>query len=69
VTLSGGQKQRTSLARAAHSDADIILLHDPLSALDSEVGKAVFFDCISGLQAGKTRLLVTRCTSCRTAAA
>ena len=38
-TLSGGQKARVSLARCVYSDADIILLDDPLSAVDSKVAK------------------------------
>mmetsp|Transcript_129522 Transcript_129522/g.415221 ORF Transcript_129522/g.415221 Transcript_129522/m.415221 type:complete len:1382 (-) Transcript_129522:118-4263(-) len=39
VNLSGGQKQRVSLARAIYAGADILLLDDPLSAVDSEVAK------------------------------
>ncbi|CAE8713287.1 unnamed protein product [Polarella glacialis] len=39
VTLSGGQKQRVSLARAVYAGADLLLLDDPLSAVDAEVAK------------------------------
>ena len=41
-SLAGGQRQRVSLARTLYSDADVFLLDDPLSALDSKVGKKVF---------------------------
>ncbi|XP_046561778.1 multidrug resistance-associated protein 1-like [Haliotis rubra] len=61
INLSGGQKQRVSLARAVYNDADIYLLDDPLSAVDSHVGKHIFDKVISseGLLASKTRVLVT----------
>ena len=61
INLSGGQKQRVSLARAAYSDSDIYLLDDPLSAVDSHVGKHIFDHVIGpqGLLAKKTRILVT----------
>ncbi|CAN0423120.1 unnamed protein product, partial [Laminaria digitata] len=39
INLSGGQKQRVSLARAAYADADVYILDDPLSAVDSHVGR------------------------------
>merc|ERR1719148_439197 len=35
INLSGGQKQRISLARAIYSNADVYVLDDPLSAVDS----------------------------------
>ncbi len=35
--MSGGQKQRISLARASYANADVVLLDDPLSALDARV--------------------------------
>lgn len=61
INLSGGQKQRVSLARAVYSDADTYLLDDPLSAVDSHVGKHIFQNVIGrqGLLATKTRILVT----------
>lgn len=60
INLSGGQKARVSLARAAYSDSDIILLDDPLSAVDAHVGESILKDCLlSGPLAGKTRVLVT----------
>lgn len=61
INLSGGQKQRVSLARAVYNDADIYFLDDPLSAVDSHVGKHIFENVIgpTGILATKTRLLVT----------
>ncbi|CAH1105174.1 unnamed protein product [Psylliodes chrysocephalus] len=61
INLSGGQKQRVSLARAVYSNADIYFLDDPLSAVDSHVGKHIFEKVIgpTGLLKNKTRALVT----------
>jgi ATP-binding cassette subfamily C (CFTR/MRP) protein 1 len=61
INLSGGQKQRVALARAVYSQADIYLFDDPLSAVDSHVGKHIFDNVIgeNGLLKGKTKLLVT----------
>lgn len=57
--MSGGQKQRIAVARAVYAAADVYLLDDPLSALDSKVGRHVFRACITGELAGCTRILVT----------
>ncbi|KAI8867045.1 hypothetical protein GQ42DRAFT_150094 [Ramicandelaber brevisporus] len=58
--LSGGQKQRVNIARAVYQNADVILLDDPLSALDATVARHVLDNCINGeLLAGKTRVLIT----------
>jgi ATP-binding cassette, subfamily C (CFTR/MRP), member 1 len=61
INLSGGQKQRVSLARAVYSGADIFIFDDPLSAVDSHVGKHIFEHVMSetGMLKGKTRFLVT----------
>ncbi|XP_014196479.2 ATP-binding cassette subfamily C member 4, partial [Haplochromis burtoni] len=59
ATLSGGQKARVNLARAVYQDADIYILDDPLSAVDAEVGRHLFEQCICGLLKNKLRILVT----------
>uniref|UniRef100_A0A1I7UPW2 ABC-type glutathione-S-conjugate transporter n=1 Tax=Caenorhabditis tropicalis TaxID=1561998 RepID=A0A1I7UPW2_9PELO len=62
INLSGGQKQRVSLARAVYQNPDIVLFDDPLSAVDSHVGKHIFENVISSLTGclgTKTRILIT----------
>ncbi|XP_011164281.1 probable multidrug resistance-associated protein lethal(2)03659 [Solenopsis invicta] len=59
MNLSGGQRARINLARAIYKDADIYLLDDPLSAVDSHVSKRLVDQCICGYLKGKTRILVT----------
>ena len=59
MLFSGGQKARISLARAIYREADIYLLDDPLSAVDTHVARHIFSHCVKGFLAGKTVLLVT----------
>ncbi|XP_035694460.1 multidrug resistance-associated protein 1-like [Branchiostoma floridae] len=57
INLSGGQKQRVSLARAVYSGSSVYYLDDPLSAVDTHVGKHIFNKVIgpNGLLKGKVR--------------
>lgn len=59
VSLSGGQKARVSLARSIYRKTDIYLMDDPLSAVDTHVGRHIFAECICKHLEGKTRILVT----------
>ncbi|KAF4994488.1 hypothetical protein FGRMN_5758 [Fusarium graminum] len=59
VTLSGGQKQRINIARAIYSGAGVVLLDDPLSAVDAHVGTHIFNEAICGLLKSKCRFLAT----------
>lgn len=59
ITVSGGQKQRMNIARAIYFDADLILMDDPLSAVDAHVGRHIFDNAIMGLLKDKARILAT----------
>ncbi|XP_030838051.1 multidrug resistance-associated protein 4 isoform X2 [Strongylocentrotus purpuratus] len=59
ITLSGGQRARVSLARAVYHEADAYLLDDPLSAVDTAVGRHLFDKCIKGHLRDKPVVLVT----------
>ena len=59
INVSGGQKARISLARCCYSDADIVLLDDPLAAVDARVGNRLFHECIRKELGGRTRVLTT----------
>jgi ATP-binding cassette subfamily B multidrug efflux pump len=59
VNLSGGQKQRISLARAVHSPADILLLDDTFSALDSDTESQLIDGLFTTRWKDRTRLLAT----------
>jgi ATP-binding cassette, subfamily C (CFTR/MRP), member 1 len=59
ITVSGGQKQRLNIARAIYFDADIILMDDPLSAVDAHVGRHIMDEAICGIMKDKCRILAT----------
>jgi ABC-type multidrug transport system fused ATPase/permease subunit len=61
INLSGGQRARVALGRACYAAADVVLLDDPLSAVDAHVGRHLFEVCVCGLLKGRgaTTVLVT----------
>ncbi|ORY44853.1 P-loop containing nucleoside triphosphate hydrolase protein, partial [Rhizoclosmatium globosum] len=60
TNVSGGQRARIALARSVVMDSELLLLDDPLSALDSQVSKEVFTNVVLGAKGeGKTVILAT----------
>ena len=57
VTLSGGQKQRTAIARGLMKDAQILILDDALSAVDTDT-EARILSALKARRAGKTTILI-----------
>ena len=63
IGLSGGQRARVALARAVYSRAQILLLDDPLSALDHDTAETIMRKCFRGsLMKSRTVILVTHRT-------
>ncbi|KAL5274290.1 ABCC4 family protein [Megaselia abdita] len=59
ASLSGGQKARISLARSVYRKAAIYLLDDPLSAVDTHVGKHLFDQCMRDYLRHNIVILIT----------
>lgn len=59
INLSGGQKQRVNLARAILLNPSLVLLDDPLSAVDFDTEDKLVHRLIFGLWRDKTRIVVT----------
>lgn len=55
--LSGGQRQRIALARALASDAPVLVLHDPTTAVDPVTEHAIAVR-LRGARAGRSTLLI-----------
>ncbi|MFC1438425.1 ABC transporter ATP-binding protein [Streptacidiphilus sp. N1-10] len=57
-SLSGGQRQRVALARALAADREVLVLHDPTTAVDA-VTEAAIADGLRTLRHGRTTVLIT----------
>ncbi|MDT7774831.1 MAG: putative transport system ATP-binding protein [Pseudonocardiales bacterium] len=57
-SLSGGQRQRVALARALATEAPVLVLHDPTTALDT-VTEARIASGIRALRHGRTTIVLT----------
>ncbi len=58
VTLSGGQKQRTAIARALLKNPAVLILDDPLSAVDAQTEEAIL-ESLSGYWGDRTVVIVS----------
>ena len=59
IKLSGGQRARLAFGRALYSKAQLLVLDDIFSALDSHVSRDIFNALTGDLGKGRTRILVT----------
>jgi ABC-type multidrug transport system fused ATPase/permease subunit len=57
VGLSGGEKQRLSIARAFLKDAPILILDEPVAALDA-VSEELVIDSLHSLRKGRTTFVI-----------
>ncbi|MFG1665487.1 ABC transporter ATP-binding protein [Streptomyces sp. Y7] len=58
ANLSGGQRQRLSLARALAADSEILVLHDPTTAVDAVTEQLVARN-VAKLRRGRTTVVIT----------
>lgn len=58
VQCSGGQRARIGLARALYCDSELLLLDDPLSAVDTKVGRQIFYSAIQDLAVKRGKCVI-----------
>ncbi|MEU6313623.1 ABC transporter ATP-binding protein [Streptomyces sp. NPDC047014] len=58
ANLSGGQRQRLSLARALAADSEVLVLHDPTTAVDA-VTEQLIARNLAELRRGRTTVVIT----------
>lgn len=58
ANLSGGQRQRLSLARALAADTDVLVLHDPTTAVDAVTEQLIARNLVK-LRRGRTTLVIS----------
>ncbi|MGP4048908.1 ABC transporter ATP-binding protein [Streptomyces sp. 2A115] len=58
ANLSGGQRQRLSLARALAADTDVLVLHNPTTAVDA-VTEQLIARNVAELRRGRTTIVIT----------
>jgi ATP-binding cassette subfamily B protein len=58
ITLSGGQRQRTAIARALLTDPAILILDDPLSAVDARTEEAILSE-LAGYYGNRTVIVIS----------
>ncbi|MFJ2021956.1 ABC transporter ATP-binding protein [Streptomyces nodosus] len=58
ANLSGGQRQRLSLARALAADTEVLVLHDPTTAVDA-VTEQLIARRVAELRRGRTTVVIT----------
>jgi ATP-binding cassette subfamily C (CFTR/MRP) protein 4 len=61
IQISGGQRARIGLARAFYGDPQVLLLDDPLSAVDSTLARSIYQEAIQelGIKQGKCIIMAT----------
>lgn len=65
MTLSGGQRQRLALARALITNPPILLLDDPVSAIDPETEHEILEALKTAIQGRTTLIVASRLSSLR----